>query len=152
MALHALAFRMEIFPGDMSALGRCNCVICSAGLEVDWDIYIDDVLISAHDAQTTKEATMAVAEALQRAAFIISDKSVLSPTTRISFLGKTLDCCRRSIGNELAMLAATFRMWVLALGTGQMHPRDMACMLGRLQWIARPVGASSLSLQAHIAV
>ena len=110
---------------------------------VEWDVYINDILMSSRDPQVTKETTLALAAALRRAGFIISDKCVLNPSTRITFLGKRLDSCRRSIGNEPAMLAATMCMWVLALGRGKLHPRDMARMLGRLQWVARPVGASS---------
>ena len=34
-------------------------------------------------------------------------------------------------------------MWILAVGRGKLYPRDMAPLLGRLQWIARPVTAAS---------
>ena len=78
--------------------------------------------------------------ALHRASFLISETR---PATKIGFFGKILDSRARTISNDAGIPIATIRLWLLAAGRGKLHPKDMARMLGRLQWISWPVGASS---------
>ena len=110
---------------------------------VHWDVYLDDVLITARSAELAERATRAAAQTLREAGFIISPKSQLTASTAIEFLGKHIDSVRRTITNSTDMLATTMRLWVRGVGTGRMSGREMAKMLGRLQWVARPMGGSS---------
>ena len=113
------------------------------GTRVDWDVYLDDILITAPRPWDARQGAQRVAAALQSAGFMISPKSELEPATCITFLGKRLDSVRRSISNRVEMLEATLPMWLKGVGTGRMPPREMACFLGRLQWLFLPLGVAS---------
>ena len=110
------------------------------GTGVDWDVYLDDILITANSPAAARAGVQLVAAALRDAGFIISPKSELEPSTCITFLGKRLDSVSRSISNSVDMHKATLRLWLQGVGTGRMPARDMARFLGRLQWVFRPMG------------
>ena len=48
------------------------------GMGVHWDVYLDDVLITARSAELAERATRAAAQALRGAGFIIGPKSQLT--------------------------------------------------------------------------
>ena len=116
------------------------------GTNVDWDVYLDDILITATSPAAARAGVQRVAAALRDAGFIISPKSELEPSTCITFLGKRLDSVRRSVSNSVDMLKATLRLWLQGVGTGRMPAREMARFLGRLQWVFRPMGGASVFL------
>ena len=70
----------------------------------------------------------------------------MEPSTEITFLGKRLDSVARSITNTSGMLVATMRLWVRALDSGRATPREMARLMGRLQWVGRPMPGTALFL------
>ena len=113
------------------------------GTRPDWDVYLDDILITAPHPREAPQGAQRVAAALQSAGFMISLKSEVEPATCITFLGKRLDSVRRSISNSVEMLKATLRMWLKGVGTGRLPAREMARFLGRLQWVYRPLGGAS---------
>ena len=110
---------------------------------MDWDVYLDDILISSTNRARSQAATKTVIHALQAAGFIINEKSIVQPQTKMGFLGKFLDLHTHAISYETAMLASTMCLWLLPAGRGRIHPRDMARLLGRLRWVSHPIGASS---------
>ena len=136
---------------------KCSPTICQRlvsgivaralrGTGVDWDVYLDDILITANSPAPARAGVQLVAAALRDAGFIISPKSELEPSTCITFLGKRLDSVMRSVSNSVDMLKATLRLWLQGVGTGRMPARDMARFLGRLQWVFRPMGEASVFL------
>ena len=116
------------------------------GTNVDWDVSLDDILITATSPAAARAGVQRVAAALRDAGFIISPKTELEPSTCITFLGKRLDSVRRSVSNSVDMLKATLRLWLQGVGTGRMPAREMARFLGRLQWVFRPMGGASVFL------
>ena len=83
---------------------------------VDWDVYLDDILITATSPAAARAGVQRVAAALRDAGFIISPKSELGPSTCITFLRKRLDSVRHSVfqqcghaQGQAAFVAATGR-------------------------------------------
>ena len=72
-----------------------------SGTCIDWDVYLDDILITAPRPCEARAGAQRVATALRDAGFIISPKSELEPATCITFFGKRLDSVRRSISNTV---------------------------------------------------
>ena len=116
------------------------------GTNVEWDVYLDDILITATSPAAARAGVQRVAAALPDAGFIISPKSELEPSTCITFLGKRLDSVKGFVSNSVDMLKATLRLWLQGVGTGRMPAREMARFLGRLQWVFRPMGGASVFL------
>ena len=113
------------------------------GTRVDWDVNLDDILITAPHPREARQGAQRVAAALQSAGFIIRPKRELEPATCVTVLGKRLDSVRRSISNSVEMPKATLRIWLKGVGTGRMPAREMAGFVGRLRWVYRPLGGAS---------
>uniref|UniRef100_A0A7S4D2Q4 Uncharacterized protein n=1 Tax=Eutreptiella gymnastica TaxID=73025 RepID=A0A7S4D2Q4_9EUGL len=67
----------------------------------------------------------------------------MEPTTDITFIGKRLHSVTRSISNTTEMMMAATRLWLHALGCRRICPRQMASLLGRLQWVLRPLAGAA---------
>mmetsp|Transcript_72461 Transcript_72461/g.121447 ORF Transcript_72461/g.121447 Transcript_72461/m.121447 type:complete len:231 (+) Transcript_72461:108-800(+) len=143
-----LPFRCKYSPAIYQRLFAGIVARALRGTDTDWDVYLDDILITARHPWEARQGAQRVAEALQGAGFITGPKSELEPATCITFLGKRLDSIRRSISNSVDMLKAALRMWLRGVGTGHMPAREMARFLGRLQWVFRPLGGG-LSLRGR---
>ena len=75
---------------------------------------------------------------LQRAGFIISQKSETTPTMELSFIGKHINTDAVYFQNAPGGLRSALRAWIRAMGRGTIEPRRLRKLLGQLCWLSRP--------------
>ena len=100
-------------------------------------LILDDFLVVGSDCVCLDAATWAVVSVLSLAGFIFSNKSRLTPTQRIFFIGKWVDLVDRSIRSHERAMLQMFDSW-LHLATGIRPPsRLLAKALGCINWHPR---------------
>ena len=100
--------------------------------------YLDDFLILGGSPQELTQVTRKVVDALRRAGFLVSPKSVLEPVIRILFLGKFIDTCERKIWSHPRAFLQIFAQWIRLATAAHPHPRHRNKVLGFIQWHVRP--------------
>ena len=101
-------------------------------------VYIDDILITACSPSEVRRAVRLIIQRLQRAGFIISQKSETTPTMELSFIGKQINTDAGYFQNAPGGLRSALRAWVRAMGRGTIEPRRLRKLLGQLCWLSRP--------------
>jgi hypothetical protein len=103
-------------------------------LPYQW-IYIDDVLFAHTDPAYLRYVVCYAVFLLESAGFIVSPKSVTTPTTEILWLGKILTLA--GIKHSVSSLAAVFiNLW--SLRCRRCTFRSLQRTLGAIQWLASP--------------
>jgi hypothetical protein len=100
-------------------------------------IYLDDILILAWSQTLCGTFTSYLANFLTVHQLVISPKSELEPTQKISWLGKTLDLKRGSMGNTIPTLLRTWGLALLA-SVSRLTQKRLQVLLGTLNWVFRP--------------
>ena len=99
--------------------------------------YLDHIArLSRSPADLTSHLASTVSS-ITAAGFLIIPKSVLSPHTTATFIGKTIDTADGTISSLPAYTAGIVLQW-LALATGPFTLRKASRLLGRLVWLAQP--------------
>ena len=101
-------------------------------------VYIDDILVTARSPSEVRRAVRLIIRRLQRAGFIISQKSETTPTMELSFIGKHINTNAGYFQNAPGGLRSALRAWVRAMGRGTIEPRRLRKLLGQLCWLSRP--------------
>ena len=101
-------------------------------------VYIDDILVTARSPSKMRRAVQLIIRRLQRAGFIISQKSETTPTMELSFIGKHINTDAGYFQNAPGGLRSALRAWVRAMGRGTIEPRRLRKLLGQLCWLSRP--------------
>jgi hypothetical protein len=104
--------------------------------------YMDDILLSSFSPEHLASTTRNLVVSLESDGWLLSSKSVTTPTQAILWMGKLLDGNQLSIANTPAMLAALVRLW-LRLATLGYHQRTLRRLIGKLIWATRPGRAAS---------
>ena len=73
---------------------------------------------------------------LVKVGFLISLKSDLNACRELDFIGKNFDSWACEISNGTGMMVGIFALW-LPLDSSPFSYRNMACLLGRLEWALR---------------
>lgn len=98
-------------------------------------IYLDDILLAHSDPHFLTYVTYLAVYLLQSAGFVISQKSILIPTSDITWLGKKLSPA--GISNTLPRITQLL-LSILSLRTDRCTFRALQRTLGSLQWLALP--------------
>ena len=101
-------------------------------------VYIDDILVTARSPSEVRCAVRLIIRRLQRAGFIISQKSETTPTMELSFIGKHINTEAGYFQNAPGGLRSALRAWVRAMGRGTIKPRRLRKLLGQLCSLSRP--------------
>ena len=101
-------------------------------------VYIDDILVTARSPPEVQRAVRLIIRRLQRAGFIISQKSETTPTMELGFIGKHINTEGGYFQNAPGGLRSALRAWVRAMGRGTIEPRRLRKLLGQLCWLSRP--------------
>ena len=109
-------------------------------LESDGFVYLDDILLVARRSKVGRDAFL-VAQKPEKAAFLISPKSVMEPTRSIDFIGKWFDSTTGNISNRQGLIVGIIGLWSLAV-LRPSNERLMSRLLGRLEWALRPNAGS----------
>ena len=101
-------------------------------------VYSDNILLSAKRKSRLRRAVRECAALLRRAGFIVGAKSEMTPTTSISFIGKSIDATTGTINNAVGAVVGAFRAWVRGVGRGRLPTCAMEQLLGKLCCLGRP--------------
>ena len=124
---------------------------CAAGLLPFWGsslwafVYLDDVLLLADDPSLCSVATSALTSFFQHNNLIISPKSVLTPSSKVSWLGKTFHLPDRTVSATAQALTRTVALALLA-AVSPLSDKRLDVLLGTLNWSFQPGPGSRLFL------
>ena len=99
--------------------------------------YLDDILFVRHDPGEVAAVTSSAAHILQRAGFIISEKSVFTPQRSLRWMGKDVDLKGRRVAPAASAVAAVVAAWV-RLALKPYTYVALRRLLGKLGWLGRP--------------
>ena len=99
--------------------------------------YLDDISFLGSSPQTLQSQVDATLCHLRSAGFLISPKSVLTPQSGSTFIGKYIFPALGTISNLPAYYAGVVLQW-LSLASGPYTRRKASRLLGKLVWLAQP--------------
>lgn len=110
-------------------------------------VYYDDLLLLTDDKDLCTRLTNLLTQTLLECRLILSPKSNLAPSQKVTWLGKCIDLQHRSISNTEA---TTRRALALSILTSHipLHPRIFDHLTGFLQWYYRPHVGATLFLRS----
>jgi hypothetical protein len=98
--------------------------------------YLDDILVVGKHSARVRDVTRQAADALEKAGFLISQKSLFEPTRRLGWMGKVLDLLGPRIEPTAPFIADVVTRW-LKLALRPYHNKDLRRLLGKLVWLGR---------------
>ena len=110
---------------------------------VEWDVYLDDVLITARDLRAARLGAHIAVQALTQAGFIIRPKKRVHPLHPHCFSRKAARLCGSLHHQPIRNVARHHALMVERGRDGAVPHSKMARLPGRLYWIARPLGGTS---------
>ena len=70
-------------------------------------------------------------ERFRKVGFLISAKSVYTPTKIVEFIGKTIDMQRRRVSNKPGLLTSAMSLWLQCFVEGSVSVKRMERLLGK---------------------
>ena len=101
-------------------------------------VYIDDILVTTRSPSEVRRAVRLIIRRLQRAGFIISQKSETTPTMELSFIGKHINTEVGYFQDAPGGLRSALRASVRLMGRGTIEPRRLRKLLAQLCLLSRP--------------
>ena len=99
--------------------------------------YLDDVLMFSTDRGLLQQDSHGPAQSVERAGWIVSPKSELTPTPEIQWMGKRINGTDYTISPEPEYMASLLVVLVALLTKGY-HQQRLQRRPGRILWASRP--------------
>lgn len=111
--------------------------------------YLDDILIMAHSEKEVHRAFGEVLKLITTLGFVIhSEKSVLIPTQRLEYLGLVIDTVAMTFSLPLDKRTKLLGLCGAALGKKATFLRELAAILGLLNWAVQTVNFAPAHFRA----
>ena len=98
--------------------------------------YLDDILLLGRDRALLRVVTRGLCEFLQAQSLLISTKSQTEPSALVTWIGKTFDLARGTVGNTPGTIRKALAVVVRAAVSNR-TPKRVERVTGRRQWITQ---------------